>query len=244
MFFFLLDIVFLRAWYVRRAVRRLGLEASGAFDALDAGSGFGQYSAFLCRRFPGARVLGREIDPAFVEAGNAFAGRRAGGRLRFEAADLTRMRDTEAFDLILCVDVLEHVREDAALLLRFFQALKPGGRLILTTPTVYRKDPEDGTFVEEHAHPGYSEEEIRRKTAAAGMDMLSLEYAYGFWGDLAWRLGIRNTLKLLRRGKALAPLAAVHFVLMAPLVLLLMGIDFRWNNRRGTGFVLTAGKRG
>ena len=240
LFFFGLNTIFLRTWYVRRAVRRIGFPKEGVFDFLDAGSGFGQYSTYLFKRFPGARILGLERDPDFVDAGNVYCERAGWDRLRFETMDLLNMEYEDVFDLILCVDVMEHIKEDVNLLSRFSKSLKRSGRLILTTPTVYRKHDDDGAFVEEHARPGYSEEEMRQKLSAANLHVESLNYGYGVFGDLSWRLGIRNVMKLFSGLRFLKILVFFYFILAFPLVLVLMCLDYVWPNRRGTGMVVTA----
>ena len=240
--FFALHLFFLRSWYVRRAIRRLGFSRDDAHRFLDAGSGFGQYAYFMARRYPRAKVLGLELDEALVDDGNGFIRRLHLENLRFEAADITRMDDEGAFDLILSVDVLEHIEDDEGLLRRFSRALRPGGRVILTTPSLYRAHREDSVFVEEHVREGYSEEEMRRKLAQADLIDDAIAYGYGFWGDLSWRLGVRNGMYLLRRGFCVALLAPLYFVVCFPLVFLLMVLDYVWPNRKGTGMVVVASK--
>jgi len=41
-----------------------------------------------------------------------------------------------SFDRVTCVEVFEHIEDQFALAREFFRVLKPGGRLILTTPNV------------------------------------------------------------------------------------------------------------
>lgn len=236
-----LHLVFLRSWYTRREFRRLPWSKSDPILILDAGSGFGQYSDTLIRRFKQATLVGRELNPNHVADSNQFAKAMGCNRMRFEEADLTQMTDQEQFDLILSVDVLEHIEHDVDLLTRYQKALKPGGRLIISTPSTERTHHEDGEFVDEHFRDGYSEADIRDKMTQAGLTIKQLVWGYGIWGDLSWRMGIRNTMKLLGN-KWTRLIAPLYFIVTFPVVLLLMGLDYVWPNQKGTGLVVTAMK--
>ena len=211
-------------------------------EILDAGSGFGQYSYYCTKRFTKANVLGLEIDPDLVTDGNWFANKLGLDRLRVEERDITTMDDRDRFDLALIIDVLEHIEYDEALLHHLFQALKPGGHLIVSTPTVYRKHLKDGEFVGEHFRVGYSEEMIIQKFGQVGFRLDRMIYGYGVWGDLAWRLGIRNTMRLMGHGFLGKGSALFYLILLFPLIFSLMIIDYWWPNKRGTGIVIVASK--
>ncbi len=53
--------------------------------------------------------------------------------------DVERMElelEPASFDLVLCGDIVEHLRDPQAALARLRPLLKPGGRLVLSTPNV------------------------------------------------------------------------------------------------------------
>lgn len=55
--------------------------------------------------------------------------------------DVTNLKATfglDRFDFVLCLEVLEHVKEPAAAIANMREVLKPGGTLLLTTPFNYR----------------------------------------------------------------------------------------------------------
>lgn len=103
---------------------------------LDAGCGRGDHSVWLAGRFPSAAVLGIDIDSGQVQANHEAVGRLGHTNIRFEVGDLTRLETVEAFDLIVSVDVLEHIVEQAQALRRLHNALRPGGYALLHVPTV------------------------------------------------------------------------------------------------------------
>jgi 2-polyprenyl-3-methyl-5-hydroxy-6-metoxy-1,4-benzoquinol methylase len=80
----------------------------------------------------GARVTGIELDPAAADEARGaceevLVGDVESMELPFEAG---------SFDVVLCGDVIEHLRDPAATLARLRPFLRPGGRLVLTTPNV------------------------------------------------------------------------------------------------------------
>jgi len=237
-----LGTLFLREWYVKRAIRELPLGKKSEIVILDAGSGFGQYSYYCVQRLKKAHVLGLDIDPDHVADGNRFAQSLGLDRLEFREKDLATLAYQDRFELILSIDVLEHIQDDETLLYHLFQALKPGGHLIVSTPTAYRKHREDGEFVGEHFRVGYSEEMIIQKFGLVGFRLDRMIYSYGVWGDLAWRWGIRNTMRLMGHGFLGKGSAFFYLILLFPLIFSLMIIDYWWPNKRGTGIVIVASK--
>ena len=95
--------------------------------ALDIGCGDGRLSAELEAR----ELVAADVSP--------LALRRAARRL--PRARLVELRpdeplplDDSAFDLVLCAETLEHVRDPQLLLSEARRVLRSGGRLALTTP--------------------------------------------------------------------------------------------------------------
>jgi 2-polyprenyl-3-methyl-5-hydroxy-6-metoxy-1,4-benzoquinol methylase len=109
-FYRMLDLLLLRSWHIRRELRqldRLGFQPS---SIADAGSGFGQYVHFLSRKYPGAKITGLDIKQEQVDDCNRFftsIGKQ--DRVSFRYADLTTLDIREEHELVLCVDVLEHI---------------------------------------------------------------------------------------------------------------------------------------
>jgi 2-polyprenyl-3-methyl-5-hydroxy-6-metoxy-1,4-benzoquinol methylase len=98
--------------------------------ALDAGCSSGYLAERLAQR--GCTVVGLELD---AEAGRA-AERWCEQVL---VGDVERMElplEPASFDLVLCGDIVEHLRDPQATLAKLRPLLKPGGRLVLSTPNV------------------------------------------------------------------------------------------------------------
>ncbi|MFW9789105.1 MAG: class I SAM-dependent methyltransferase [Candidatus Thorarchaeota archaeon] len=54
-----------------------------------------------------------------------------------EVLDVTKMSVEEEYDIILAINVIEHVYDYGLAILNMHRALKPGGRLVLSTPFFY-----------------------------------------------------------------------------------------------------------
>ena len=52
-FYLLLDILLLRSWHVRKALKKLSLKLPSSSAVLDAGMGFGQYTWRMARKISG-----------------------------------------------------------------------------------------------------------------------------------------------------------------------------------------------
>jgi len=78
------------------------------------------------------------------------------------------------FDLVICLDVLEHVRNDVDLLIRIRQLLRNGGRLLITVPAYeFLWSGED--YVSKHIRR-YTRRMLRRKLAQAGFRTSKISY--------------------------------------------------------------------
>ena len=97
---------------------------------LDVGCSSGYLSEPLATR--GNTIVGIELDPDAARAAEAFCERVLVGDVETMALPL----DPASFDVVLCGDVIEHLRDPVATLARLRPFLKPGGRLVLSTPNV------------------------------------------------------------------------------------------------------------
>jgi 2-polyprenyl-3-methyl-5-hydroxy-6-metoxy-1,4-benzoquinol methylase len=98
--------------------------------ALDAGCSSGYLSEQLAAR--GYEVTGLEFDADAAAAARRFCTEVLVGDI--ESMDLPF--EPASFDLIMCGDIVEHLRDPGATLARLRPFLAPGGRLVISTPNV------------------------------------------------------------------------------------------------------------
>ena len=116
----------LRLRYLQRAI-----ELKGA-AALDVGCGGGILSEAMARA--GARVLGIDLSQAVLDVAELHA---LEGKIEVEyksiAAEQLAMQQPAAFDLVTCMELLEHVPDPAAAVAALAALVKPGGDVVVST---------------------------------------------------------------------------------------------------------------
>lgn len=248
-FYRLLDLVFLRTWYVRRELRRIfsSLPPDREVRALDAGTGFGQYAYHLARTYPNVQVDAVDVKDDYLQNAREFLSRTPhGARVSFRHADLTRLDQREAYDLILSVDVMEHIEEDELVFRNFCSALRPGGYLLINTPSDQGgsdvKAEGEESFIGEHVRDGYNKAELEQKLHRAGLQIDRSMYTYGRPGSLAWRMLIKYPIRMMSARRASILLLPLYYAPVFPAGMLLNAIDVRQEHSTGTGLIVIARK--
>src|SRR5882724_8342517 len=116
----------LRLRYVERAA---SLRDAGV---LDVGCGGGILSEAMARA--GARVLGIDLSQAVLDVAelHALEGKVAAEYRAVAAEELARERPA-AFDMVTCMEMLEHVPDPAVSVADLAALVKPGGHVIVST---------------------------------------------------------------------------------------------------------------
>ncbi|MGM0464266.1 MAG: class I SAM-dependent methyltransferase [Bacteroidota bacterium] len=262
LFYALLDILLLRTWHVKKALRRfarsrkeagshkgqdIARSSSEQVSILDAGSGFGQYTWRMWKINNKWNILGTDIKQEQIDDCKHFISKtKAASRVDFSYADLTTFREEEKYDLVLSVDVMEHIEDDRQVFRNFYSSLKPGGWLIISTPSDKGgsdvHDQDDHSFIDEHVRDGYSIKEIEEKLTEAGFSSIKTEYTYGKPGKISWRLSMKYPVLMLNASMAFALILPLYYILVMPFALILNYMDIRFKHGEGTGLLVTAVK--
>jgi len=124
--------------------------------------------------------------------------------------------------------------------------LKKGGYLLINSPSIYggsdvHHETEE-SFIGEHARDGYSKEDLEAKLHPIGFSTYKSRYTYGFWGDKAWRLGIKYPMVLLSITKLFLLILPLYYLLTFPFTLIMMNLDFTTESKTGSGINFIAKK--
>ncbi len=246
-FYRLLDLFFLRSWYVRRELKNIRKRTNDKnLSVYDAGSGFGQYTYFMHKHLQPCSIYGIDVKEEWIRDCKNFFSSRKIDSVSFGIEDLTKIEHQNKFDLILSVDVMEHIEEDRLVFKNFYNALKKDGFLLINTPSVYGGSDvhgdEEESFIGEHARDGYSPEELRDKLEPLGFTIEKIIFTYGYWGDKAWRLGIKIPMRLLNFSKLFFLILPLYFLITFPFTFTMMFIDYKSDNKIGAGINLLAKK--
>jgi 2-polyprenyl-3-methyl-5-hydroxy-6-metoxy-1,4-benzoquinol methylase len=174
---------------------------------LDAGSGTGLLTLGV------SRSSDEVVGVSNVEQANNHGQQRAqwmgASNVRFETADILsedfRDANRESFDTAVCLEVIEHVEEPSRLLDNLNAVLKPGGRLILSTPYIghvpQRDEFELNVQPGGHVVWGYDEEDLRSLFEGSNFKIENVGYIGGMGNHVLNNVSRRLTPR--------APLAAL-----------------------------------
>ncbi|MFA5329179.1 MAG: class I SAM-dependent methyltransferase [Prolixibacteraceae bacterium] len=251
LFYQLLDLLLLRAWHIRKELRKRRHTTPEVKTILDAGSGFGQYTYRMALWFPNAEIKAVDIKPEQIEDCNRFMKQaKLSDRVKFELADLTQFQETGKYDLVLSVDVMEHIEEDVLVFMNFYASMKKGGMLLISTPSdqggsdSHDHDHEEGVrgFIDEHVRDGYNISEIDAKLKSAGFSKVEARYSYGTPGKISWKLTMKYPILLLGASKIFFIFLPFYYLIIYPFALLLNFSDLGIRHKTGTGLIVKAWK--
>lgn len=148
---------------------------------LEVGAGIGQFTEVLLSLTTIDELVSIEPDPIFCAQL-----RRSWPALALVQGTTANLALTYACDVIISVNVLEHIEDDAAELRRYHQLLQKGRGVIClflpARPEIYAPlDRDFGHFRR------YTREDLRGKLGAAGFEIVKLRY-FNLIGYLAWWL--------------------------------------------------------
>jgi len=254
LFYRLLDLLLLRAWHIQRELKKWVKEVKDTSTSLsvkevriyDAGAGFGQYTYWLSSQLPQARITAIDVKDEQVADCNAFFQRIGRPQVKFEVGDVTKFQQANTFDLVVCVDVMEHILEDEAALRCYSTSLKAGGMLLISTPSdqggsdVHEEG--EGSFIEEHVRDGYNIDDIRAKCLRNGFTKVEARYSYGAPGKISWKLSMKWPLLMLQTSKIFFLVLPFYYLIAYPIAFVLNMADVRMTHATGTGLIVKAWK--
>ncbi len=168
-------------WLFRRARPLLGARA------LDFGAGLGTFTELIAKE---AEVVAVEPDADYIP--RLHARFDANPRVSIVLGDESALDELGAFDSVVCLNVLEHIRDDGAVFRRFADRLRPGGHLLVLVPAhqaLY------GAVDESVGHERrYNRRLLRGRLLGAGFEPVELRYVNPV-GAAGWLVSSR----LLRR---------------------------------------------
>ena len=236
LFYLILDMLLLRQWYVKREIIKY-FSVRESLRFYDAGAGFGQYSYFILKKFKKAKVHAVDLKTDYMDSFAHYAQDIGWEDFTAKQADLAEYVPSKSFDLIIAIDILEHIENDEQVLQNFRKVLEKGGRLIISSPSNFD---ESAKFTAEHVRPGYSKEEISSKLERAGFNIKSFEYSYGKFGQIYWKLALKIPLSLISKSKILAIFLPIYYILFYPIAFGFMLLDYYTKNEIGTGVIVVA----
>jgi len=260
LFYKLLDILLLRTWHVKKAIRHWhrtkgaspvsplpSWGGAGSGVCLDAGSGFGQYSYYLSGLGKNIHIDAVDVKEEQIADCTRFFLQIGRENVTFAVADLTAFRKPGLYDFILSVDVMEHIQDDELVFRNLHESLKPGGMVLISTPSdqggsdVHDHD-EENSFIDEHVRDGYGIADIQEKLKRAGFQKIEAHYTYGKPGQIGWKLSMKYPILMLNVSKIFFLILPFYYLLTFPLALICNAFDLWLKHKTGTGLIVKAWK--
>ena len=213
----------------------------------ESGFAMALVSFFISSYLRKAKILGVDVKEEQIEDCNQFFGKiNRADRVKFQYADLTKYTDPDKYDLVLSVDVMEHILEDELVFSNLCQSMKKGGVLLISTPSDQGgsdvHDEDDHSFIDEHVRDGYNIDDIEQKLLRAGFSKVEKQYSYGTPGSIAWRLSMKWPITMLNFSKLMFIVLIPYYLVTFPWAFLLDWIDTVTTHRTGTGLIVKAVK--
>jgi SAM-dependent methyltransferase len=250
LFYKLLDLLLLRAWHVHKELKAFAGWGKKDLNVLDAGAGFGQYTHYMVAKNPSWTITSIDVKEEQVADCNQFfekIGKK--DRVNFEVGDLQTYVKPEAYDLVVCVDVMEHVLEDVQVFKNYHASMKKDAMLLISTPSDQggsgleeHHDGEVSGFIDEHVRDGYPIKEIEEKLNSAGFNKVEARYQYGTPGSIAWKMSMYFPMRMLNITKLFFILLPFYYLIFYPIAFVLNWLDVKGNHDTGTGLIVKAWK--
>jgi SAM-dependent methyltransferase len=217
---------FIRNLYFKKYLRKLPVHQ---FEkVLDAGCSNGSYALQVAEKFPGLQVTAVDInDRDFPKP--------TPDNVHFRQQNLMTLKETNIYDFIYSIDVLEHIKGNITAIENLSRALKPGGYIFLHIP--YDRDDKrifptrffkefNEWAAEEHIGEQYTPGELSEILKHMGFTIIGSEFTFGFFGKLAWEID-----RICDRSFKLK-------ILLMPLLKLLAWLEVKIPHRKGSTLVL------
>jgi SAM-dependent methyltransferase len=149
------------------------LRAQGIRPAriLDYGCAYGAFGFDLARRYRDAQVFLYDANSAVADKCRTIALR--GGFANVKILDEDGLESERGFSLILLIAVLEHVEDDAGLLVRLRNKLAPDGHLFVMVPAGHGHECSEKDHYLHHVRPGYDRAGLVALVEQAGLEIVA-----------------------------------------------------------------------
>ncbi|MDX5320005.1 MAG: methyltransferase domain-containing protein, partial [Bacteroidota bacterium] len=173
---------------------------------------------------------------------NEFYRERHISNVYFKTGDLNTYRQEKAFDLVICVDVLEYLEDDSTVFQNIYDSLKDDGIFLMSVPSDRKtridihqfRFPEEGNYLRH----GYNMSDLKVRLKKMGYKKVRARYTYGKPGQISWLLSIKWPVQALRASRAFMVIFPIYFLLIFPVCLVLNFMDTHMGHLTGAGLIL------
>ena len=164
------------------------LEGRSFSSLLDVGCRQGHYAIRVTRLHPNVEVKGIDIDGKSVLEGESVRNIFGLKNLSFEKEDVCSLQATGSYDVVLLLQVMEHLVDDLAALRNVHRVLGDTGILVITVPNLNLKSESARKLrkhvkIQSHFRQGYRPADMERLLTQAGFRIQRMEFLSGKIGQ-------------------------------------------------------------
>ena len=143
-----------------------------------------------------------------------------------------------AFDKIICIDVIEHIPNDRAAISEIYRVLKPSGKLVITTLNINRKSYISKVVFSDHVREYTKKKSFRSLLDPMLWDIVEEREFYKFYSTICWEI-----VYIFKKHTTKLPLVTTIFIHTFNIISILIAkLDFL-SNQAGGGFTILAKKK-
>ncbi len=160
-------------FYIQKALHKV-LMKKKIRNVLDVGCGVGTLGFYLAGK--GMNVSCYDISPRAISIANQYKEKSGLKNIEFKNKDVQQQKFIKTYDLVICTEVIEHLKSDDKMLVTIYKALNKGSFLLLSTPSVNAPLFRLGLLSEFDFNVGhlrrYKLEELEEQIKAAGFSII------------------------------------------------------------------------
>lgn len=167
-------------------------------SVLDIGCAQGQYAIRIAQKYPFSKVKGVDIREEELKVGRGLSRKFGLKNLTFERRDICDGSINEKHDVVLLLQVIEHLKDDRSALKKIRKLVSTGGHLIITAPNSESPIVDwCGRYVTMHGHyrEGYALEELVQMIRSAHFNIDEIRPLSGNIGQIVDKAEIHLTIK-------------------------------------------------
>lgn len=242
----LTNFLLLKNITIKSQIKRWSRSKSNTLLVLDAGFGFGNLLDMFISHPKKYNVLGIDINPKLVADATSFLKEYEIKNIYCRTQNVMSLKDENAFDLCLCINLLNYIENDVQLFELFKNALKKNGMLFVFSPSNYTNNNDrrmtTGVHKDKKYREGYDIDEIKEKLKLAGFSKVRAKYAYGWPGMISWKLTTGIPSLLVKWSKLFYAILPFYVIVVLPFIVLFNLLDIKILHNKGKCIVVKAFK--
>jgi len=199
-------------------------------NVLDIGCAQGHYSISIARKYPNCKVTGIDIRQEELIVGEEVKKKLEIKNLLFKKENIYEISKNEKYELVLLLQVIEHLEDDIKVLNKISEILSKKGIVIITGPiSNLPKWFKSGRKknIDSHYREGYNLVELTDTISGMGLKILQTKYLSGYFGELIEKIATFLELKSI-----------YLYALIYPILCILLIIEKKIKKQIGSGFLI------